>query len=459
MRLFRLVLVAFVTASLLFDVIILWESRRDIAAGYGDFIIFYTGAQIIKDRKTKDLFKVEVQNAYQAKFNVPQFKWPLPFNHAPYELFLFLPLAHLSYPLAHAIWSGVNLVLLAIMLQWLLSYVQLTHSFFIKMSVLAWFPTMETFRSGQDSILSAALLLGVFAALKQKRDGWAGFLLALGLYKPQLVLPMAGVCLAARQWRIVAVFSITGATLALVSLSMVGQQGAFDLISILRSMEQYSFIVRPALMPNVRGMTYILLHSYKVPWGIVAAIVTSLVLYAICLYLWRDKFDVLDPVFDLKFSLVVTTTVLISYHLYAHDLILLAVPVILLCRYVKSNQITHHFVLNAFIVLLLIITVPLFPRYLVQIGAFGWWALPIFLLYTILTVEIFSARARINSRSGNSENLTGSQTAATQSLSPKRLAGVLRVRVMSIGFLPPSWISRSRGLLPAVRSHCRTASC
>jgi hypothetical protein len=43
-----------------------------MAAGYGDFIIFYTGAQIINDGKSKDLFKVDVQNQYQARFDVPQ---------------------------------------------------------------------------------------------------------------------------------------------------------------------------------------------------------------------------------------------------------------------------------------------------------------------------------------------------------------------------------------------------
>ena len=84
---------------------------------------------------------------------------------------------------------------------------------------------MEAFRLGQDSILSTALLLAVFAALKQKRDGWAGFLLALGLYKPQLVLPLAGVFLVARRWRSVAVFSITGVILAAVSLASGGMAG------------------------------------------------------------------------------------------------------------------------------------------------------------------------------------------------------------------------------------------
>jgi hypothetical protein len=177
---YSLTLAALVAGCLIFHLAILWESRREIAAGYGDFIIFYTAAQIVNDGKAKKLFKIETQNAYQAKFDVPQLEWPLPFNHAPYELFLFLPLAHLSYPLAHAIWSTINLIFLIVMLRWLFPYVHSEHNFFIGISILAWFPTIETLRLGQDSILSTLLLLSVFVALKRKRDGWRASFWLLG---------------------------------------------------------------------------------------------------------------------------------------------------------------------------------------------------------------------------------------------------------------------------------------
>jgi len=241
-KLYRLTLVSVIAASFMFHLAILWESRGKIAAGYGDFIIFYTGAQIINDGKAKELFKVGTQNAYQAKFEVPQLEWPLPFNHAPYELFLFLPLAHFSYPMAHAIWSGMNLLLLAFVLQWLLSYVHSPHNLFIGASVLAWFPTMEALRLGQDSILSAALLLAVFAALKRQHDGWAGFFLALGLYKPQLVLPMVGVFLVARRWRSLIVFGVTGVVLATISLFLLSWAYAHAEASYLAPSEFTAFL-------------------------------------------------------------------------------------------------------------------------------------------------------------------------------------------------------------------------
>ena len=162
------------------------------------------------------------ENAYQAKFDVPQLSWPLPFNHAPYELFLFSPLAYLSYPVAHAIRSGVNVVLLAKMLYWFLPYGHSGDSFFIGASLFGWFSTSETLRLGQDLIMSTALSLALFVFLKRKQDGWASFVLALGLYKPQLVLLMPGARLVARRWDTLIVFCITGVVLVAISIGMVG---------------------------------------------------------------------------------------------------------------------------------------------------------------------------------------------------------------------------------------------
>ena len=392
-KLYRLTLAAFVAASLIFHLAILSESRKQMGAGYGDFIIFYTGAQIVNDGKAKKLFKIETQNDYQAKFDVPQLEWPLPFNHAPYELFLFLPLAHLSYPVAHAIWSGLNLILLIIMLRWILPYVDSAHNFFIGAAVLAWFPTMEAFRLGQDSILSTALLLAVFVALKRNRDGWAGFFLALGLYKPQLVLPMAGAFLVTRRWYALVAFSITGVVLVAMSLAMVGQQGAFDLVSILRFMGEHSFIILPSNMPNIRGLSYLALQgrSFEL-WRFVVTLIISLALYGLCLYLWKHEFGTRDPVFDLTFSLTIVTTVLISYHLYAHDLFPVALSLVLLFNYVCSGSTSHWAISKAYFCLLIILFVPVVPRYL-NFKLFGFAASPILLLYTILAVEIYRRKS------------------------------------------------------------------
>jgi hypothetical protein len=388
-KFYRLILAGLVTACLVYHAAILWESRERIAAGYGDFIIFYTGAQIINDGRSKELFKIETQDAYQAKFDVPQLEWPMPFNHAPYELLPFLPVARLSYTAAHAVWSGLNLVLLMVMLGWLLRYVDSPHRFFIAAAALAWFPTMEAFRQGQDSIMSAALLLAVFVALKRGADSWAGVFLALGLYKPQLVLPMAGGFLVARRWRTLLAFSVTGGILVAVSLAMVGWQGAVDLIEILRSMGRYSYIVYPPNMPNVRGLFHVLLDPKAFPTAIgFLTIVISLSLYAFCLYFWRQDWNTGDPGFDLKYSLIIVTTVLVSYHLYSHDLFPLVLPLVLMFRYFGSGTSSDSLPGKTFFLLVLVLLLPILPRYLIGFRIFGWGALAILICYVVVALEI-----------------------------------------------------------------------
>jgi hypothetical protein len=252
---------------------------------------------------------------------------------------------------------------------------------------------METFRLGQDSILSTALLLAVFAALKRKRDGWAGFFLALGLYKPQLVLPLAGCLLIARRWYTVSVFTITGMMLFVISIWMVGWQGIFDFLSILRSMDKYSYIIYPANMPNIRGLLHDLLHANET--GSLSFALTgmiSLVAYLLCIYLWRGDFNALNSNFDLKFSLALLTTILISYHLYPHDLLPVAITVILLFRYINTEGTSNKSLSVAFYVVLLILLLPVVPRYLISSSALGWAALSILLLYGASVLEIARRR-------------------------------------------------------------------
>jgi hypothetical protein len=231
----------------------------------------------------------------------------------------------------------------------------------------------------------------VFVSFKQRQEGWAGFFLALGLYKPQLVLPMVGTLLIARRWRVLKVFTITSVILTSVCVEMVGWKGVFDLVSILRAMEHYSYIIYPANMPNIRGLFG---HLSQLPVSAVLSgsltITVSLVLYGLCLYLWAGEFD--DPTFDLKFSLCVVTTLLISYHLYAHDLWPLTISLALFLRYVMQNTVSSKAISNIFFLLILVFLIPVIPRYLIQYSALSWAAVPILVFYVTLIVEIFYRR-------------------------------------------------------------------
>src|SRR5207247_123759 len=100
---------------------------------------------------------------------------------------------------------------------------------------------------------------GVYANLKRHREIIAGSILALGLYKPQLVVPLAGILTISGYWRVMLGFVGTGAILSAISLAMVGWQGVVGLFSIVAEMDRPTSIVYPESMTNLRGLSFLLL--------------------------------------------------------------------------------------------------------------------------------------------------------------------------------------------------------
>lgn len=64
-----------------------------------------------------------------------------------------------------------------------------------------------------------------------RRYGLVGSLLVLGLYKPQFVLPIAGLLLWQRRWPAVRGFLVTALALIVISLAMVGARRLMGLLA------------------------------------------------------------------------------------------------------------------------------------------------------------------------------------------------------------------------------------
>jgi Glycosyltransferase family 87 len=391
LRTFKLLLAALVAFSLLFNLQILWAKRSYIAKGYGDFVIYYTGAEIVNAGKASELYDLNVQQAYQERFKRPNQPWSvLPFNHAPYELAIFLPLAHLSYQAAHLVWSVLSIILLVITFRILVPFVDCRNKLLFGALLFGFYPTMVTLKMGQDSVLSLFIFSGVFASLKAQHETLAGSILALGLYKPHLVLPLAGILLLTRHWRTAVGFTAMTACLAAFSFAMVGWRGIGDVFSIVATMDRPTTIVYPEFMTNLRGLAFLLLSA--VGFASVTNIVTvfaSIIVYGFCLFLWRRPIRPGVPLFDLRFSLAIVTTILVSYHLYAHDVIILVVPLILTFSCVLEDRVRTTIARNGFLLVLLLLYLPLVPYFLELKGRFAWGVLPMILFYVVVALEIY----------------------------------------------------------------------
>ncbi len=284
-----------------------------------DFSVLYVAGKIVLSGDWHHMYDLALQARMHVSLAYQML--PLPYNHAPYEALLFVPLAALRYGDAFCAWDGVNLLLLA-WIAWRMGprMEGLGRSWsLVFMLGLAYWPIVSVLLKGQDSLLLTALLIEAWVQMKEGREERAGVWLALGLFKFHLVLPMV-VCLAlARRWRAVRSFAAVGAGLVAVSMAMVGAHGVAQYIELLRALgrEPLAAYTRPELMPNLRGLLATL------P-GIPVHLVMPLVAVASLLVLWlatRQRVgEARGADFDLYYAAALAASYAVSFNTYQHDM-------------------------------------------------------------------------------------------------------------------------------------------
>jgi hypothetical protein len=306
--------------------------RQEVRQGYPDFTAFYAAGQCVRRGWGAQLYSMKTQARIQQEFasGVKIRNGPLPFTHPPFEAALFVPFAFLSYPVAYWAWNGVSLLLLVAFLLILRSHVPRLRAWSEALPLLcglAFFPVFVCLLQGQDSLLLLSLFGLAFAAMQGGRDFVTGICLGLALFRFQLVLPVVAVVLLRRRWRVALGFALAAAALTGISTAVVGWG---QVVSYPRELLQFSHVqaataMNPQNMPNLRGLVSGLFGDGNLAHGIVALLSLALVGLAA----WRWKADARQPDFDLGFGLTLVIAVIVSYHLMAHDLSVLLIPLLL----------------------------------------------------------------------------------------------------------------------------------
>ena len=226
----RPILLALLTATIILHAWMFFSLRRQIAAGYPDFTIFYTAGKCVYEGRGRQLYDLQTQLELQRGFapDVKHRENALPFNHPPFEALLFVPLAGLPYFSAYLVWAVFNVALIVGFWTLLRPRLPSLNNLLPALPLLAmfaFFPVIVALLQGQDSILLLFLYGLAFSALATRRAFVAGVCLALALFKFQLVLPLVVVLLVRRQWKAVAGFSFMAFVLLLVSAAVVGWNG------------------------------------------------------------------------------------------------------------------------------------------------------------------------------------------------------------------------------------------
>lgn len=345
----RRLLSIYLSAMIFLNVFVFWRSWSGIRIGLPDFTIFYTAGQILHQGRGADLYHDELQAEVQHSFSskgVEKRGSLLPYNHPPFEAALFVPLARVSYLTAYFLWLAVNVVLLLS-----IPYVLRPHFAVLGkepfalwlLACFAFFPIFLALMQGQDSILILFFYCMAYAAFRVNHEGRMGAWLGLGLCKFQLLLPFVLPLLVLLRKRLTLGFLAVAAALGLVGLEIVGARGWMHYPAYVWAgdhNQRYGWNVALDSSANLSGLVSVLV-PVTCPWLKTAAIVLlSGLLFAGMLSAWRKAVS-LHCCGPLAFCFGLGATILLSYHLFAHDLSLLFFVILLALETILSTSQIH----------------------------------------------------------------------------------------------------------------------
>jgi hypothetical protein len=324
----------FMILMLIANVLVFSALWKDIRSGRNDFPIFYSNAQMVREGRAADMYDFDAENSFVLRVSdVPRVR----LNHVPYELLLFIPFTYLRFVPAYVLWALLCIGMLACVV-FIMRRIKPSESSFLftYLSVVTFFPVAFCLLTGQDSILLLLIFTLSFWFWKRGRDDAAGFALAFGLFRPQLVLPFVLIAFLARKWKFVRGF-VPGAVLVFaLSVCVVGFHGFVHYVGILVSLGSEKsqtvldaqWTIKPGRMATWRGFLTVCL-----PAGMPSWISTFLLLCGTFAGLsWaastlrRAKNS---ASFDGAFAISVAVVALTSFHSFLNDFSLLILPLLI----------------------------------------------------------------------------------------------------------------------------------
>lgn len=314
------VFICAVSVALLVFYLTVWFSFPNrSAARRSDFIIYYSAGRL----PLRKLYDIDANRELQttvAGSPLPVKGSALPFNHTP----VFVPLLHLlvddDYAASYFRWT--TLLWLAALMCALLVY-RMTADVALAFAGLGFYPLFIYVLQGHDTVfLLLGVLLGAYL-LSLGKDLLAGMALSLTALKPHFAIFLA-IPLIIRPKAFLGFFAASAA-LALYSVLLVGKEGVFNFLTLLKiSAGGELFGMRPLAMFNMLGLVERAGMSPEVarPLAWIIFLLAAISMFVV----WKR--NPLNPPFALTMLLAVFT----SPHLHLHDLALLLVVFATLAR-------------------------------------------------------------------------------------------------------------------------------
>jgi hypothetical protein len=366
-------------------------SRRFASAQNGtDFPEFYAAAKMVGEGAGRQLYDPAAQDRFQIRYAGRSGTY---FNHPPFEALLYWPLARWPLRGAYLVWCLLNAGFLTVVAR-LLAPEVFPHRDWRELLVLFFLfvPVLLNFLQGQDSLLLLLLLSLALAALQREKEFAAGCLLACGLFKFHLVVPLVVVLLARptarREKRLVSGF--LGAAALLVSISAAvsgwGFLSAYPRF-LLRLPSLPLAGIHPEEMANLRGLAS--LFSVPEPARYALILLASLVLLWLALLAQRQATADGGATNKLAFANAILAGVLLGYHLSPHDLSVLLLPMALILPslWLRQGKVsgspsgTPRWLGRLGVAVAAVLLLPPVQLWLLAAHRYAWVAVPVLLLF------------------------------------------------------------------------------
>jgi alpha-1,2-mannosyltransferase len=301
-----------------------------------DFLQFYTYGALIRTGRATALYDGEAhaqvaRETIDARLQLTGF---LP-DYSPAVAWIMAPLSALPYLHAMTVWALATVALFGAAVWMLAGSTRIVKEDPVTLWLVAaaWPALMVVLRYGQLSAVSLALLAGAVALDGRGRRLAAGIALGCLAYKPNLLGAAAVVLVVAREWRVLWGLLISAAAQTAIALVSVGGAVFAQYLRVLLALARQPSLIQmyPTESHSLAGAVGILLPSRPV---IAIANVAAIVLGSWTgARVWRSTADA-----RVRWSALTLAMLVASPHLLTYDLLLLAVPLVLLSDWILERS-------------------------------------------------------------------------------------------------------------------------
>ncbi len=321
-------------------IVVLSADGAEVVSGRlgGDYPAFHAAGELVLAEpglEAAALYDPELQNAEQAKVLPPSEDGRLYFGYPAFYAAPFALLAMLPYDLAYLAYTALMTAALAAAIALVRPMCRLVRDRPVETMAVAvtFYPMFRAVGGGQNTSLTLLLMVGFWRLLRDDRDGAAGLILALLLYKPVFAIPFLGVLVLSRRWRVLGGAAVGTGVLYAVGALVTGPGWVGAWVDAIRYLDRsdtpfnvHNFVSVPGAAEAVFGIDS--------PAATVVGGLTVIVLGGVISWLWvlerrlpdagrRGRLDLLVPLTGLG-ALVMTPHAL---H-YDAGLLLLAAAVL-----------------------------------------------------------------------------------------------------------------------------------